>query len=76
MIESPVLRDFLAKHLREVVLDVLRGRFGHVPPDVLGIIGSIDDAAKLHDWAKLAATCPDFDVFSAVLAGRPEAPAT
>jgi len=63
MIESPVLREFVAERSREIILEVLIGRFGPSAQTLQSALDSIDDDARLKKLARLSGTCPDLESF-------------
>jgi hypothetical protein len=67
MIESPVLREFLAEGLQRQILAFLDERFGTVPADVTAALQPIQEEDRLQLLARWAARCPDLAAFRARL---------
>ena len=67
MIESPLIQEIVAEALHENILEVLRSRFGEIPPDVESRLRSVLDQGRLTELTRSAATCPDLDAFSKAL---------
>lgn len=67
MIESPVLRRFLAEARHEDILMVLTTRFGPPSEDVRAALQTIESKSKLDELLKSAASCPDLEAFRARL---------
>ena len=63
MIESPILQKFVAGRLHEVILDILKVRFGTIPRDVRKQLRGVLDERKLRKFNVLAATCADLQEF-------------
>jgi hypothetical protein len=63
MIESPVLREFVAERSREFILEFLIGRFGPIAQTLRSALDGIDDDAKLKNLARRSGTCPDLESF-------------
>ena len=63
MIESPVLREFVAERSREIILEVLIGRFGPTAQTMQSALDTIDDDAMLKNLARRSGTCPDLESF-------------
>jgi len=75
MIESPVLdevKEILLKRgraegraeaLQTAVATFLEARFGLVPADLKSKLTAIGDLPRLESLVRLAATCPDLEVF-------------
>ena len=63
MIESPLLQKMFAEKLQEVILDVLKDRFGTVPRDVTKLLRALIEEKKLRKLTVLAAKCPDLETF-------------
>jgi hypothetical protein len=67
MIESPVLRDFVAEFRQADVLRFLRRRFGEVPADLSAAVQQVSEPARLDRLIDAAADSPDLDAFRAQL---------
>jgi hypothetical protein len=67
MIESPVLQKMMAERGHNLILAVLKARFGAVPRDIAKRLRSILDEKKLTDLNILAAQCPDLQAFREAL---------
>ena len=67
MLESPLLQKFFAEKLHEVILDVLKDRFGTVPRDVTKLLRAVIAERKLRKLTVLAAKCPDVEAFREAL---------
>ncbi|MGC8638579.1 MAG: hypothetical protein ACP5XB_01730 [Isosphaeraceae bacterium] len=71
MIESPLLQKLKAEWTREAaqqtrwrtLVDILVAPFGSKSEDVCAQLETIDDAIRLRELVKLAATCPDIKTF-------------
>jgi hypothetical protein len=67
MIESPVLQKIVQKIIAEtkadVVVTVIRARFGSVPKEVATIVKALRDLGDLNRLIAVAATCPDLTTF-------------
>jgi hypothetical protein len=63
MIESPILQKMRAETIHELILDLLKERFGTVPRDVTNYLREIIDEKKLRKLNLLAAMCPDLEAF-------------
>jgi hypothetical protein len=71
MIESPVLREFIAENtretLREAISSFLVGRFGSGAGRLQRSFESIEDESELRELVKYAGSCPDLASFQARL---------
>jgi hypothetical protein len=67
MIESPLLKRMIAETLHEAILEILKDRFGTVPPDVTRHLREGINEKKLRKLAVLASKCPDLATFRAAL---------
>ena len=78
ILESPLFQELVDLKLREIegrklqellqmILKILEGRFGTVPPDVAARLPAVQDASRLQDLIVQAATCPDLEAFRAQL---------
>ena len=67
MFESPVLQQFVAKRLHEIILALLKDRFGTVPQRVTKPLREVLDEKKLQQLNVLAAKCPDLETFRQAL---------
>ncbi len=78
VIDSPLIREIMdeqaAQLLHETIPDVLAGRFGAVPPDVVTAIRSVQDVSRLKRVNHLAARAPDLAAFRRDLAALTTAP--
>ena len=67
MIESPVLEDYVNERicaaLREAILTTLEVRFGDSVRELAIEMGPIEEKQRLDELVKLAAECPDLEVF-------------
>ena len=67
MIESPLLQRMRAETIQQVILDVLKDRFGTVRQDVRKLLQAILDEKKLRKLTVLAGKCPDLAAFREAL---------
>jgi hypothetical protein len=67
MFESPVLQEFGARRVQDVIRDALKDRFGSIPRDVGKCLREIIDEKKLRQLSRVANKCPDMDAFRAAL---------
>lgn len=67
MIESPLLQKWLAERMHKAINEVLKARFGSVPPDVTRLLSQILDEERLTALTVLAAQCPDMETFREAL---------
>ena len=67
MIESPVLQNFLAKHLQEAVLEVLKDRFGKVPQDVRRLLAEQKNEKQLKRLNVQASRSESLEAFKELL---------
>jgi hypothetical protein len=74
VIDSPVLRRFVAKRIHRMIFIALEARFGPLPKDVADAVRTITDDATLRQATTLAATCPDLATFRAALPAEPAEP--
>jgi hypothetical protein len=63
MLESPVLKRFVAEELHKAILVVLEDRFGPVSRDVAAALSTVIDDARLRELNRVAARCPDLATF-------------
>ncbi len=68
MIESPVLREFVAEQIHRVISRILSARFGQIPHELVEDLEKIEDPRRLEDLSELAATCPSLQAFRSELA--------
>jgi hypothetical protein len=76
MIESPVLQELKAEWTREAareahrrdIIDFLVARFGTEAEELATDLRAIEEEARLKELVKLAAACPDLEVFRRELA--------
>jgi hypothetical protein len=76
MIESPVLKEFIAENtretLRKAISGFLVGRFGPSARRLQRSLELIEDESELDDLVKFAGSCPDVAAFQArIRAGTP-----
>jgi hypothetical protein len=67
MIESPLIQEIVARTRQKDISQVLEERFGTVPPDIALQLRTILDEQKLNDLNRIAARCPNLEVFRAHL---------
>jgi hypothetical protein len=71
MIDTPFLREFEAKCFlkgqQNLLLDVLRERFGAVPEDVTMAIRGVEEDDQFVRLVRIAARCESLDQFRDVL---------
>jgi hypothetical protein len=63
MIDSPLLQEFIADARREAVVTVLTSRFGITAGDVEADLKTIEDAERLNELLRLAASCRSLKSF-------------
>jgi hypothetical protein len=63
MIESPMLKKWLAENLHEAIEEALRARFKSVPRDLLAELHKIVNERRLKKLTGIAAKCADLDAF-------------
>lgn len=63
MIESPLLKEIVAKASQKAILRCLEARFGAVPPEVAKRLRKIQSEKRLDQLIDLAATCKDMKAF-------------
>jgi hypothetical protein len=68
MIESPLIQEFVAAKLHNLIVETLTERFGSVPPEVATALRAVQDESRLNELLKCAAfRCPDLEAFRARL---------
>ncbi len=67
MIESPLIQELRAEAVHDVILEVLKDRFGAVPRDVRKLLRAILDEKRLKKLTVAAARCPDMEAFREAL---------
>lgn len=67
MIESPLVQKWKAEAAHELVIDVLKERFGIVPRDLVQRIRKITNEKQLRRLNRHAVTCLDVDSFRTAL---------
>ncbi len=67
MLESPMLQKMIAQRIHELILDVLKDRFGTVPRDVTRRLREVLDEDKLRHLNRVASRCPDLAAFREAL---------
>ena len=67
MIESPLIQEIvdevIAHNSQKNILDVLKTRFGDVPPRINSVLELISDERELSDALQSAVRCKDLDAF-------------
>ena len=63
VIESPLVQQWKAEAVHEVILDLLKDRFTTVPRDVSKQLRAIVKEKKLRELGRLAMKCRDLDAF-------------
>jgi hypothetical protein len=63
LIESPLVQKWKAEAVHDVIIGLLKERFGAVSRDVTKPLRSIVDERKLDKLNRLAAKCPDLEAF-------------
>jgi len=71
IVESPLIQEYVDERLREDrqahVLEILRTKFGAVPPDVVAKVRAIQDVRQLSEFIPRAAVALDLDTFRSQL---------
>jgi hypothetical protein len=67
MLESPLIQEWRADALHEVIIALLKDRFGATPRDVTRPLRKIIDEKKLRILSLAAAKCRDLDAFREAL---------
>jgi hypothetical protein len=57
----------MAGRSHDIILDVLKARFGTTPRDVTKRLREIIEEKKLRQLSRVAAVCPDLDAFREAL---------
>jgi hypothetical protein len=63
MFESPLVQKWKAEAVHEVIIDLLKVRFGAAPRDVTKPLRTITDEKQLRKLNRVAAICPNLDTF-------------
>jgi hypothetical protein len=67
MIESPLLQKMMAGRSQDIILAILKDRFGTVPRDVTKLLRAVLNEKKLTALSVLAGKCPDLGSFREAL---------
>jgi hypothetical protein len=67
MLESPLLQRMMAARTHDLILDVLKERFGTVPRDVSKLLREIINEKKLRQLNRTAIKCTDMETFREAL---------
>jgi hypothetical protein len=67
MIESPLIQQWKAEAVHEMILEILRDHFKTVPRTVSKQLREIGDEKRLRKLVVLAANCADLQAFRAAL---------
>lgn len=67
MIESPAVKRWKAEAIHDVILELLKDRFGAVPSDITKPLREILVERKLRKLNVFASKCPDLDAFRRAL---------
>jgi hypothetical protein len=67
MFESPLLQKMMAERIHDLILDVLKARFGTVPRDVARHLRDVIDEKRLRHLNLLANQCSDLAAFREAL---------
>lgn len=67
MIESPIIQEIVAEALHGAILNLLKRRFGDVPPDVETQMRSVQDNERLMELNAIAGSCSNVDDFKQAL---------
>jgi hypothetical protein len=67
MIESPLIKEIETKAMQRTLLEVLKGRFSEVPPDLAKQLRTVQDQMKLLELATYSGQCPSLEAFRARL---------
>ncbi len=67
MAHFPLIQELRAEAVHDVILEVLKDRFGSVPRDVGKLLRPIHDEKRLKKLTVLAAKCPDVAAFREAL---------
>jgi hypothetical protein len=67
MAEFPLIQELQAEAVHEVILEVLKDRFGSVPRDVTKLLRTVLKAKKLKMLTVFAGKCPDLAAFREAL---------
>jgi predicted transposase YdaD len=63
MIESPLIQELMAEQRQDDIVEVLAGRFGAVPEDVLKRLRQVTREKELKELLRYTAVCPDLAAF-------------
>ncbi len=69
MIESPVITKLLVKNTQENIVEVLEGRFGKVPHEIVKRLSAVVKEKDLKALLRFAGQCPDLAAFRERLSG-------
>jgi hypothetical protein len=60
---SPLVQKYLAEKTHDIILEILKGRFRRVPPDVSERLRTVLSYKKLRRIMGIAAQCSDIQAF-------------
>ncbi len=63
LLESPIIQEIMARGSHELILDLIKDRFGPVSRPVAKQLRAVIDEKKLRQLNRLAAKCPDLQTF-------------
>jgi hypothetical protein len=63
MIESPAFIDFEIEVMRRTIIEMLEGRFGSMPEDILTPLRRLQNLQAMHALARKAGACADLKEF-------------
>ena len=63
MIESPLVQKWKAEAVHDIIIGLLKDRFGNVSLEVTKPLRTIIDEQKLDKLNRLAAKCSDIEAF-------------
>ncbi|HYT89248.1 MAG TPA: hypothetical protein VEL76_11130 [Gemmataceae bacterium] len=63
MIDSPLIKELLAKNTQKNIGAFLRSRFGEVPPEVTKKLQAVRKEKRLAELLDYAAICPSLEAF-------------
>jgi hypothetical protein len=63
MIDSPLIKELVAEKLQDAILDLLRARFGDVPPDLSKRLRTLRKEKRLLELNRAAALSSTLDEF-------------
>ena len=67
MIESPLIEELVAEGKQDMILELLKVRFGMPPIEVINQLRTVQKSEKLNELNLFAANCPDLEAFRAQL---------